>query len=890
MFISRRRPTAAIGFLIAALSFGWAGASNDDSPQQSEPNRVVLMKSDGLPPHLLAAVALPERTDLLDRLSYGEDLRRAIREYQQQTGRQIILPNIRKHFFEDGVVFDNMFAATMTLSAVSWGVIESGQHSVIKGHGTFSRDTCFLRSHLDGFRDSMDQLRLRAPYGEMKTAALWNLDQTGVSLISDAYDPLRVWMGPHIYRRTANRELLLEAGKRWLTADGEGFTDIVHSHLSRLVTGIDYTVFNQEMSGIMTARKILEKDLKGRERFDFISPLLTIMDHQQHVDPHPRNLIHWLVELDHVMGGVFAAVSQSERRDRTIVVLTSDHGSEIKPGKVGFSYPMTRHFRQPIFGGHTVKTLLVESAWKALSTPVPGIDFPRIYESPHSPYGKKRNPEFGQDEYVTCFIDPFGNGRATVYLRNNDINRLHLILLELKREQPTQRFEQLARLFQENLERTRIWLDPDLALLEDYYAGASDLAANLKAKADKFSHDTAWRLSKEVKQLGPQIEALQRLVSITFEEGQGGLNFRRTFSRPFEISHFIPKQYLGQRNSVHQLSNYTLGLDEDLNWIETTIDHKGRSVPMNYFDILANYEAANAPANGKRNPYDLTVTGLPLLEAQRALEQHGLLSGEQLKAAVYMRSSARLNPTKGGEAVAAWTEDDRMLFAPVANFGQSIDGLLHFDLASDRDPLGLLKGPGFRPPAGASPLEWMRHPRPSRDWLKAAFSTEYGTAVNRILDIFYNPTAQFIDSEDFRKYWIYFSSDELKQRYMRGLKRKYAAQAPDFIVWAEELWNFNSKARTSGGNHASLRPIVSRTAFLLWGGNETNLARGRFISDVYTSLDVAPTLLRAARMLDENNHVIPRPGAIPERIFHPLPGRVADIWQGEAPPKIEEER
>ncbi|MEE8585120.1 MAG: hypothetical protein V3T83_09750, partial [Acidobacteriota bacterium] len=668
---------------------------------------------------------------------------------QQQTGRQIILPNLRKHFFQDGVVFENMFAATLTLSAVAWGVVESGQPSVIKGHGTFSRDTCYLRSHLDGLRDTLDQLRLRAPYGEMKTAALWNLDQVGVSLLSDAYDPLRVWQGPHIYRRMANRELLLEAGKRWLKADGDGFGGILRGHLSRLVTGIDYTVFNQQMSGWMTARKILEKDLDGLERFDFISPLLTIMDHQQHVDPHPRNLIHWLVELDRLMGGVFRAVAESDRRDTTIVVLTSDHGSEIQPGKVGFSYPMTRHFRQPVFGGHTVKTLLVDTAWKALSTPSPGIDFPRIYESPHSPYGKKRNPEFGRKEYVTCYIDPFGNGRATVHLRNNDINQLHLILLELKRRQPEERFDRLRSLFQETFKRTRAWLAPDLALMEDYQAGALDLAANLKAKADKFSHDSAWRLNKEVKRLGPQIEALQRLLSIAFGEGAGGINFDQTFSRPFKIPSFIPKQYLGRRNSVYQLSRYTIGLDGDLNWIETTLDHKGRSVPMNYFDILANYKAANSPVNGHRNPYDLIVTGLPLEETRRALKEHGLLDRfSELKSAVWMKSSARLNPVKGGEAVAVWTKDNRMLYAPVRDFQQNADGTLQFDLAEERDPLALLKGTGFRPPDGASGLDWMRKLHPDRDWLKAAFSTEYSTAVNTILDIFHNPVPQFVDSDD----------------------------------------------------------------------------------------------------------------------------------------------
>lgn len=436
-----------------------------------------------------------------------------------------------------------------------------------------------------------------------------------------------------------------------------------------------------------------------------------------------------------------------------------------------------------------------------------------------------------------------------------------------------------------------MWLEPDLALLLDYQAGAADLAANLKAKADKFSHDTAWRLNKELKQLAPKIEALQRLLSLTFDEGGSRLNFDRTFTGSFQISDFIPKQYLGRHNSIHQLSNYTLGLDEDLNWIDTTVDHKGRPTNMNYFEVLANYQAANAPENGRRNPFDLITTGLPVQEALTALQGHGLLNGShQLKSAVWIKSSARLNPFKGGEAVAAWTADDRILYVPVRGLQQQADGRLHFELAEDRDPLALLKGSGFRPPGGASPLEWMRRLHPERDWLQACYETEYSTAVNVLLELFQDPVPRFVDSDDFRKYWMYFSSDDLKQRYLRGLKRKYAAQAPDFIVWAEELWNYNSKARTSGGNHASLRPIVARTAFLLWGGNETGLARGRTVSQVHSTLDVVPTLLRATRMLDEKKEAIHLPGAIPERIFLPFPGRIADIWDSEPPAPISQDK
>ncbi|MEE8586290.1 MAG: hypothetical protein V3T83_15705, partial [Acidobacteriota bacterium] len=75
-----RLAQARIGILSLALSWGWvwAGAAHD-GPQESLPNRLVLIKSDGLPPELLAAVAMPERTDLVDRLSYAEDLRRAMR-------------------------------------------------------------------------------------------------------------------------------------------------------------------------------------------------------------------------------------------------------------------------------------------------------------------------------------------------------------------------------------------------------------------------------------------------------------------------------------------------------------------------------------------------------------------------------------------------------------------------------------------------------------------------------------------------------------------------------------------------------------------------------------------------------------------------------------------
>jgi arylsulfatase A-like enzyme len=93
------------------------------------------------------------------------------------------------------------------------------------------------------------------------------------------------------------------------------------------------------------------------------------------------------------------------------------------------------------------------------------------------------------------------------------------------------------------------------------------------------------------------------------------------------------------------------------------------------------------------------------------------------------------------------------------------------------------------------------------------------------------------------------------------------------------LWNFNSKGQTAGGSHGGLTPDVTRVPFMVWGGKNTGVARGQVISDVHTTLDVAPTLMKALGMLSDDQGVIRANGAFVERPFHPFPGRIIDLWQ-----------
>jgi hypothetical protein len=167
-----------------------------------------------------------------------------------------------------------------------------------------------------------------------------------------------------------------------------------------------------------------------------------------------------------------------------------------------------------------------------------------------------------------------------------------------------------------------------------------------------------------------------------------------------------------------------------------------------------------------------------------------------------------------------------------------------------------------------------------RDWLPAIHKTEYSVGVISILDVMRDSASSFIDNSDFQDQLVHFSSAGMKRRYLRGLRRKYANWNPDFVVWSEELWNFNSEMRNLG-THGGLRPITTRTVFSLWGGDKTGLPRGEMVQDVCTTLDIVPTLLQTLGVLDEQKRFIPQAGSNPEQVvLFPFPGHAFDLVAG----------
>jgi hypothetical protein len=839
-----------------------------ESPPLVEQPRLIVLKVDGLPPWLLEAAVNPENEQAVGLLDNPAEFRRAVEQFRQQLGREQLLPTIERFFFREGVRATQMYSATVTLSAVAWSVIETGQPSIIKGHGIFERDTGYARSYLDGLRDIIDFVKRRGD----KTTGVWVLDQVGVPLSSDAFDLERTWAAPQLYYRPALREYLSQMGLALLKGKHR-FSEphkIAQLHLTRGL-GVDQSIgFAETFLMQELSRQILTRDYANRERYDLLSGLYTRIDHQQHAEPSPEGLLAQLVRFDELLGEVFHAVEHSQRRDHTFVVMISDHGQEYVPGITSTTVPLSRLFRSSWFGGHTTQTLLSEEIDRALTVPAPGIDRPRVYDSPSSPYGKG---------WPTAYIEPFGNARAEIHLRNNDLNRLHLVLQAIGRGGWDETaWGRLGERLEETLHTIRPWLPSELAGLRDYQAGVLDWIRFLAQSEDPYPRDTAARLEAEAERLAPQIEALKHLEALLEKANQRPV-LAELKRKKFKVETFIPRKFYGPRNSFYQLTHYTIGLDSQQQWVESTVDPKGRSVPLNYFQLLSDFEVANPPTPGNRNPFDLILHAISPESIHASLVEQELICREDILADVaWVHSTAREHPRKGGEALILRGHDGRVKYVPIEKLEQDAAGQFFFQPTRRRDPLALLSDPSFLAVAGEDPAEWLAGWHTPRSWLEAIHQTRYTSAVLMLLDIAGQNYRSFIHDPTFTRHLIGFGSQPLKDRYLRGLERKYANYTADFWTWSSENFNFAFKGPLPGGSHGGLGWRVARNSFLAWGGPQTGLRRGAVLEELTSSLDIAPTLLCLGQRLNRDLRVEPASQSSPYRSFRSFPGQVLDLF------------
>lgn len=816
--LKKRRQTLRTLGLLSALIFLligcvlWGRSAQDD-------RLLILIKVDGLSGVFMEAVLRPE-SEATDRLPEPDQFRISLDELRQTLDREDLFPNLRHYFLHQGVRAESMYSATLPLSAAAWGVIDSGQPSVIKNHFYFSRISGEMYGYLDGLNEGL-ALLIR---GAGKTTALWQLDLLGVPILGDYFEPDRSFYSMQLFYRQRPHEQLSHLGKFVVKAgEREPRTfEVIKRQLSRFAYHPDFPEWNDEALSQLAADKILN----SRVPLQHINLLFTTLDHEFHVDPDYRRLLTWMMKVDRWVGEILRAVEQSPRRDRTIVAVVSDHGLDFHPTLNNYPFPMNRWYREPAFGSHTVFSPHTEGAVHAVTVPIRGVDRARIYEARESPYGPSHGGERG---YYTAFTAHAGNPRFDTFLRNSSINELHLILSEAKRlsrEGTRQELEQLASLFAESMEATRGFLERELAELDSAISKLSRLAKLYAEGEDEYSKDSNRRLHIEVDGYRRQREALRRL----FDFPTGPAEWVQRVQQGIQLPALIPKGYLGPPNELHQLRNYVVGWERD----EAGRWKDGRPAfrRLDYPELFTTYRATNPNSYGNPYPFNFFSAAVPLEQAEFEFDR-------PLRQLIWVALSAGR-----GEVLLAESEAGEVAWFPVEL--QPWTGAKYPFRQVDRDPLGY---------GSDNAGSWL-HPR---EWTTRTGKLEFSNLPIILTDLFRKNYELFLDAPAFAsKYQNYGDIDV--DRFRETLRYRFATVETDFRTWLNPGWNTNTKSHTPGGTHGGFNPIETQTVFMVWGGDEIDIRRNEVMSGPFLTYDIAPTLLRLMEIeQDPKQH--PYPGS-----------------------------
>ncbi|MDE2664926.1 MAG: alkaline phosphatase family protein [Acidobacteriota bacterium] len=838
-----------IAGLLAAIVLGICFVSEQVAAKpasRAQRARIILLKVDGLP-GLLIEAALAPQSDAVLRLPFPERFREDYRATQKLVGREELLPNIREYFVRQGVRAETIFTGTLPLSAPVWAQIDSGQPSIVKRNYYFNRASGASKVFLNGLLDSAGKL-IR---GSGRTHALWELDLLRIPILPDAFPPERVWSSLQTLSRKRSAIQLGAMGKFLVRAGRREFSPgaVLHQHLSHLVAYPDH-VERLDQSLALTLAKWLKWRAEGdpSETLDFITALFVTLDHRFHLDSSYRSVLHLLVKLDDWFGEIMGAVEQTARRNRTLVAMVSDHGMNLYPVHINYGFPINPWLRRPEFGGHTVLSPEVEDSDHALTRPIPGVDFARVYESPTSPYGE--TVPFGAKGYFTAFAANMGNPRFDLFLRHSDLNRLHLLLLDsLRLQNDVEKLDRVFEIFQPVFRRVRPWLEADAYSLQQAAEVFEAWSERHLAAGMPSARDAGARLASESRLYRNQAAILRRLLALPSEEEE----WRRFIRSGFEIDGLVPKGYFGPPNSLEQLANYTVG------WAKPASERWSQSgeapfLTLSYPDLITGYRALNPDAFGNRYPFNFFVAPIPpeVLTGWK---------GQPLRQALWLMASENR-----GQAALLEATDGTLWYGPLKNRGElaRLDGA---GAAGSRDPLGY------------PDRLWARWLDPRR-WVSETARLETSLAPVILADLFRPNFEDYLSGKSRAGVLLTLDGVGRREDLKRALRFRFRQATPDFRVWMRHGWNVNTMGQQPAGSHGGFLPLETQTTFMVWGGDELGLKRGRRLRGAFLTLDIAPTLMDAIGRLDRGSQrIVPDPDHPSGPEFPPFPGRIIPIRQ-----------
>ena len=713
-------------------------------PLAAETNRVVVLKIDGLPPRAL---------------------------------EQNHLPNIEKVFSRSGTTLDNFYVRGLSISAPSWSQLDTGRPLEIRGNVEYDRYT--LRPY--------DYLNFVPFYFSAATAG--RVDMRGVELLDELGVPLL--LDRFGVRERHQTFQLLQRGVHW---------DTLKSALKRFVVKAPGELLDEWIVG-MSIGDSLNKQYEQELITDLANPDIRYLDyftgeydHVAHLTNDPVSQRRELEALDDFVGRVWTAIQQSPLAATTALIMISDHGMNTTPNVISQGYNLVDWFNSKSGGTHHVLTNrhpLSEFKVRGLDPFVSAVVTPTTQSAYLNGQG---------DQYPTAMLDLDGNERASIGLRNNTLNTLHIFLDQLtRRTLPGATRVAAINAFMELLNGVRGSWSSDIADLNQQLAELDPQIAELKKTVAAFPEK--WPKSEAGQELHRAATRVSRKLTLMQEDRHDYATYATTITRllsltaadfdpgKFKLTDVIPARSLGPSNSLWDLQHYVTapGPQGFVLTPDGNLDWERSFTRMNYFEAFHEISA--------RNNVQSAVAPQPI-DFLAVNTNQGIWLYHDEEHQVLLQNGSYL---------------------PVAHLKANPDGSLTYE----RRPLG----PGlplayFEDPNLAVPTRWLARPHTDQEWLAATHKTRYS---NAILGLTLELTP--------------LTTGTAYQQRKRTLRRT------DLLVLANNHWNFNVRGFNPGGNHGSFFRDSTHSVLMFAGGEQTGIRAGAHITTPYDSLSFLPTVL-----------------------------------------------
>jgi hypothetical protein len=287
---------------------------------------------------------------------------------------------------------------------------------------------------------------------------------------------------------------------------------------------------------------------------------------------------------------------------------------------------------------------------------------------------------------------------------------------------------------------------------------------------------------------------------------------------------------MGDPNSVYDLQNYVVG------------PAAGGLVlaPDGSLDFVRSFERVNyAPLLTSltvRNNVQAAVGSRPIDFLAMTVPNAGiwLYAAEDKQALLQSRET--LN---GG------TE---LRYVPIRGLHQSADGSIHYEPAAPAPgfPLRMFEDDQLAVPQSEREA-WLNSWHSEAEWFHAIEQTAYSNGIIALHEQFLPPAISA------------HSNDQDAGLLARFNQRRRRLAEPDFLIFANDHWNFNVRSFNPGGNHGSFLRASTHAILLFAGGADTGIPHHQQVEAPYDSLSFVPTILELTGMHAEAAKLPGRP-------------------------------